>query len=808
MTVPALPPGFTLDTAVQEPPPDIKLPDGFKLDRVAGAKETALDVVKQFVTNIPRGVAGTADLGEFLNPATALVRGARYALGDTKSTVEQLESVYKPPAPETRAGEYAAKAGETVGGSIIPGGTLIGTARTAARAVVPPALTWAGRLGQQMTQQAAANPAKAAALEFISAVTGSTAGEYAKGSGVGVPGQIVASLAGGMTPGIAASYLNRSGRQIGTETGRTLARQRVNSAVRDAADFDALDVRPFGPAFNQGPVASVGKQLTETPLIGAPLRNNLDETFQDMAAARTRIADEISPNATHETAGVAVQRGLDRFRDRSFHELEPTVVRDLGIDPFSPVQAQQVGGRQQIERIQQGLPLLNQITNGNTYNSRGMPMGLPQTRVQKLNTRTRIEDLSESELDNVIRTPADRTSFSTRLEALYERANRALPPLMRGDGTRDPILLPTESSRQVVQSIVGDEARTGIHAGLQGRYGDMFARLGNRQSNVTLQDLRAMRTAIGRDLSNFGQYDASLDRTQLRRLYAALSSDIEIGMQDMAVRAANATQMTGPRQLTAPQARAAAQALRDNQIADRYARAGFERMDRFLQIVQAPNPQQAAQSIIRMASDGGQGNMRQVRAAMTALRPEERSEFGSLIVRELGAPTPGARGIVQESGFSPQRFVTGYQKMSPEARAMFFSPEHQRAIDRLFNVANRISNVEALANASRSGTNAINLTGGGWALTHAASGDVFTPMLIGGSGLGLSVLMSRPAYTRWMTRYMELRAAVRDGTDASIAPLMRHLGALERQARLNPELWPVHAMVSAEIDKKRKGNPQ
>ena len=415
-----------------------------------------------------------------------------------------------------------------------------------------------------------------AATDLASAATSGAASQAAADAGAGPTGQMLAGLAGGVVPGAIMAY-RAPGAPMGTPTGRNMAAQRAAEAEADAAAFAAQDVRPFGPAFNQGPVASVGKQLTETPLVGAPLRNNLDETMRDAATAVGRVADTIAPAATAETAGTAVQRGLHRFRDRSFTELEPGVVAGMGINPMSPVQRPQGGDQAQLNRIQQGQGILQQVTGGTVQNSRGQPVPLPQTRAQRTAARTTLEDLSDAELGAVIRTPADQTSFSTRLEALYERAFRALPPPMRRDGTRDPLLLPTANAGTVVRGIVADEARTGVRANLQERYGDMFDTLANPNANVPIDTLRAMRTAIGRDLSNFGLYEASLDRTQLRRLYAGLSADIEIGLQDIAVRAAQATQAPGNLRLPVAAAQRAAQALRDFQVADRYARAGFER---------------------------------------------------------------------------------------------------------------------------------------------------------------------------------------------------------------------------------------
>lgn len=763
-----------------------------------GAIGYAKDMAEQGLRGFNKGLVSTLTL-----PYRALDwAGEKVTGGGFLPDVETMP-LYKPylvqPEAETTPGKYVRAAGEGVGAAAVP---MVGVGAKSLEAAGPVATTTLGRIGQEAVQAFRANPGAVTATDMASAATSGMAEQAAKDSGIGPAGQAVAGIVGGIVPGAALSYRNPTGQRIGTATGESMAARRAAEGAEDAAAFAAQDVRPFGPAFNQGPVASIGKQVTETPIVGSPLRNNLDETMQDAATATRRVADQIAPNATPEAAGTSVQRGLDRFRDRSFSELEPANVAALGINPMSPVQRPQGGGQAQMTRIQQGQPLLQQITGGQVQNSRGQPVPLPQTRIQKLATRTTLEDLSDAELGAVVRAPADATSFSTRLDALYERAFRKIPPLLQSNGSRDPLLLPTANSGAVVRGIVGDEARTGISAGLQGRYGQMFETLSNPAANVTLDTLRSMRTAIGRDLSNFGMYDVSLDRTQLRRLYAALSSDIEVGLQDIAVRAAKATQAPGNRALPVDAARQAAQALRDMQVADRYARAGFDRMDRFLNVVRQPNPQLAATQLVRAATDGTGGNMRMFRAAMSVLRPEERAEFGALIVRSMGEPTAGARGIIQEVGWSPSRFVTSYQKMSPEARNLVFSPEHQKQIEQLFRVANRLANVEALANTSRSATNAINVSALGGAATSAMHGDVVTPLAIGGSMLGTAVLMSRPAYTNWMVRYMQLRAAVRDGSDRAVAPMLRHVSGLERMSMQNPALWPVYLKVAEEAQQE------
>jgi hypothetical protein len=764
-----------------------------------------MDAVKAVATGVPSGLAQMVAL-----PYRALDYAAEKITGTGGlPDIDQMSAwqpYLNPPKPETRLGDFAQAAGQAVGGSVLPMGV---TMALAARPAAAPAATTLGQIGQNIVQSARSNPAGFVGMDVASAASGGIAQQAAADAGYGAGVQTLAGMVGGMAPGIGAAYRAPSGAPVGSPTAQGIARQRYNEAVTDAQAFDAQGVRPFGPAFNQGPVASIGKQLTETAYIGAPLRNNLDETMTDVGGAVRRLADNIAPNATPEQAGTMLQRGLDRYRVTGLNDLEPGVVQGMGIAPYTQnTPRAPTGGQNQTQRIQTAQPAIQQITGGTVNNSRGQPVPLPTTRAQRPTMRTTVDDLTEAELTTVIRAPSDSTSFGTRSEALYERAFRNIPDLRRTDGRRNANLLPTANAGNVVRGIIQNEARTGVRAGLQGRYGDMFQTLSDPSANVTLDTLRQMRTQIGRDLSNFGQYDATLDRTQLRQLYGGLSSDIEIGLQDLAARAAQSARSGGNNGVTQADARRAVQALRDFQVADRYFRQGIDRMDRFAQIVRAENPQQAAASMIRAATDGTRGNMRMFRAAMATLRPEERAQFGALIVRELGAPTAGARGMVQEAQFSPSRFATNYTALSPEARGMLLSPEHQRALDELFRISNRLANVEALANTSRSATNAINVSGGAAALGTWLSGDFTTPFVIGGSGYLTSIMMSLPQYTRWMTNYLRLRAAVSDGSSRSVAPLARHIMGLERNARYNPELWPVYMALSQEhgINTDRRGN--
>lgn len=766
----------------------------------------ASDMAEQAVRGFNKGL---------VNVVTAPYRAVDWAAekitgGQGLPDVETMP-LYKPflvqPEAKTTPGRYAGKVGEVIGSSAVP---VAGVMSQAPRLAALTPNTTARALGQTTGQNIVAAPGMAVALDIASGATGGVAEQAALEGGYGPAVQTAAGMVGATIPGIASAIRSGATGPIGTPTGRNIAQSRANEAAQDIAAFDAQGVRQFGPAYNQGPVASIGKQLTETPLIGAPLRNNLDETYQDAANAVARLADNINPMATPESAGATLQSGLDRFRNSGMNKLEAGVVEQAGLPSSVQGPIRDVMSTGAAQDAATAAPIRRAIGADVAQTSRGVTVPTARTRNQTLTRRTSAEDLDNAQLQQLVRMPATETSAATRAEALYERAWRMVPQMLRSNGTANPNLVSPVNTRMALQG-VDDNLASQISG--QGRInGAVAERLRDPRSGITLEDLRSIRTEIGRAMTNWAP-DAqnTLDKTQLRQLYAATSRDIEIALETLANRAAiGTTRGNNAYNYVAPGvARQAAGALRAFRTADRYFRGTQESLDRFSQVLNAQSPEAAARRVVQAATAGDKGNIRLVRSAMAGLRPEERSEIGAMVVRQLGAPNPSAKGIVQETGFSPSSFVTRYQAMSSEARNLMFTPEHQRELDQLFRIANRLANVEALANTSRSGTNTMNMGGAIAAGGSALAGDLATPIAIGIGGTATSILMSTPAYTRWMAQYINLRSAVRSGRDQAIGPLLRHVSGLETRAKANPALAPAFYEVSEEVkDLKAKERPK
>lgn len=559
------------------------------------------------------------------------------------------------------------------------------------------------------------------------------------------------------------------------------------------ADFDAFNrqnVRPFGPAFSDGPSASVAKQLSETYVIGGPVRNALEDSIIGARDAVTRVADDIAPEANLDRIGSNVQRGLDRTRTAGVREIEPGVLSDRGIQPNAAVRPADIMSGQATQRMAQAEPVRQQLQGGQAQTSRGVNVPAAQSRNQTLTARRGIEDLSDAEVQRLTRSPAQDTSVAVRQEALYERARRQVPNLFREDGSRNPSLVPAVSTRGALQQIQGQLANQISGQGVIG--GPLAERLMNaRAGNFQLDDLFSIRREIGRALGNFGQFDQRLDRTQLRQLYGAISRDIEVSLIDLANRAYLRTQGSNnsPAYVPPAMARQADGALRAFRTADRYFRASVQRMERFEQIVGSRSPEQAVQRLLTAAADGTKGSIQTLRTARSVLRPEEWREFSSLVLRRLGEPLPSARGFAQETGFSVSTFVTNWSKLSHQAINTLFDGPQASAINDLVRINERLANVEALANTSRSATNASNLgavTGGGAVL---AIGGL--PQLLGALGVGLaaSVIMSRPAYARLMVNYANMRARSLNAPQLQVQA-NRVLDRLANKVRSDANLLP------------------
>lgn len=541
-----------------------------------------------------------------------------------------------------------------------------------------------------------------------------------------------AAIAGGVgaVAGPVAGYLgNRAA------TGPSpRAVMRAEDISEDVAAHERLGVRQFGPGFSEGPVASVAKQLSETPVLGRPVRNALEESISDVARASDDIAGRFGSTATADEAGLVAREGLDRFRDA-----RPTDVVERA-----------VGGYTQAERAQ------------------------------------------------IIAAPVRDTSLKTKQAALYEQAwsripeemqqGRAVQGLPRVHGSMP-------ATRTLLEDIQGrnlrmiNASRPGAEAAAQpvtggGLLGRMIEAMQNPQWNASLQTMRDIRSEFRRLASGMADTEKNVLRaSDIERLQGTITRDM-IGLLERNVERYRGL---GQNNVASNMERA----IREFRQADRFTRAGAQRMETIEKLFNADSATALYRNIARSALGGTSGDVNKLRVLSKTLRREEMDEIAAYTLRAMGEPVPSARGIVQDVGFSPSSFMTRLNRMEPEARRLIFGNDHVQALNDLGRVVNRLANVEALANTSRSGTNVLNLGGmlaGGGAL---ASGQWESALGIAATGAVASVLFSRPSYVRWVQGYALLKAAAAQAPSKVGPSLTAHVGRLEHMARGDPALLPI-----------------
>lgn len=566
--------------------------------------------------------------------------------------------------------------------------------------------------------------------------------------------------------------------------------------IIDRQAFLDEGVPEFPPAFTSKGVARAAKTIEEAPLVGGTVKVPKIAVEQAMLARQTQIARQAGPELSQEGVGDVAQHGLRRFRGSNLEDLERARVQGLGLTPDRP--PTRVRGNVDVNRPSQ-------------LNTAGMSaQELDAAAASRVNlpgsTRARVEDLSPQEVQRIVDMPARDTSFATKASALYRQAEDAMPAMMRENNTANPGQIATRNSGQVAAGLMRHEQAASINGGvLHGRFGQLVQDLANPRRNFTLENLRAARTEVGRALSSFGDFDARLDRTQLRQLYAGISDDYQAGLVALAARARRGSRLApgAPNYVQPGIANAADRALHRYRVADRYYRQGVERMDRFMGVLGADTMEQAARKIGSYLRENTQ-NIGALRSITSSLRPEEARALLGNVVEGLGRLTPGSREA--EKVFSFERFATDWNKISqnPEVLTLFrrsLGDQTVRSLQNLGRISERMKYYETTKNYSGSAYTAA--SGAGLAVIY---NPTLWPALIGavaGTGIAGKVLTSR-AFGTWVNSLNRAQVQVGSSVAATRQALRQHLQRLSQLAgrEPDPEVATALAGVSLAIEQQ------
>lgn len=259
--------------------------------------------------------------------------------------------------------------------------------------------------------------------------------------------------------------------------------------------------------------------------------------------------------------------------------------------------------------------------------------------------------------------------------------------------------------------------------------------------------VKKLRSLVGSELEN-GGIASDVPRSKWKALYASLSQDLD-----------GAAAATGNKD-----------AVEAMNRANRFTRAGHARIDDVLDRVIGKD--KVPEAIYKAATDTGnmQAGATKIASVMKSLVQGERDVVKSAFIRKMGQATAGNQDA-EGSVFSTQTFLTNWNKISPQAKAVLFSGkdgETRAALDAIAKSAEMIkTGSKIFSNPSGTGQ-ALTAIGEIAGTASAVGGAIGTGhpitaagILLGvGSGIGATNIsarmMTNPNFVRWLAKSTKL----------------------------------------------------
>lgn len=343
--------------------------------------------------------------------------------------------------------------------------------------------------------------------------------------------------------------------------------------------------------------------------------------------------------------------------------------------------------------------------------------------------------------DDVIAQPTRNSSVQAKAGALYDRARSLLPednvadisntmdalkgPMDRFDNKQLGALVTNPKLRSFFDALSPQETEVpGSTSMGRDQYGrpmeiETPAQKIQTGGTLTVGELGELGSSIGRMLGE-PQIMNDIPRADLSRVYGGIMDDMR-----------NAASEQGP------------DAVKALDQARTYYKAAHDRVDT-LDKLTSGTPEQVYGRLNSALSDKSSGNINAITALKRSMPPQDWNNFAATVINRLGSLKPGATDQFGNEVFSPARFSTAYDNLTPQSKSLLFG-EQADSLDALSRVAKAQQSVARLGNASGSGSHAI-MAGVGAGLVAAPISTVST--LLGARAM--SSLMMNPGFTRWL----------------------------------------------------------
>lgn len=222
-----------------------------------------------------------------------------------------------------------------------------------------------------------------------------------------------------------------------------------------------------------------------------------------------------------------------------------------------------------------------------------------------------------------------------------------------------------------------------------------------RGGTLTWPEIEKLRSNVGYQLENPGAGPDTIPRGALKRLYGALTQDMEI-----------AAQARGP------------DAFKALKTATGNYKIRMDLIDRLEPLITAEAPERVFARLNSAAMSSGTADAGLLRAAKSNMTPAEWGNVGATIIEGMGKPRAGSKDVFANPDFSPQAFAQNWGKLSNRAKDTLFGPAGpntpRAALERLSRQATARQGLVKLVSTDKAETAFSNLNG---AAGSGASGN-------------------------------------------------------------------------------------
>lgn len=318
-------------------------------------------------------------------------------------------------------------------------------------------------------------------------------------------------------------------------------------------------------------------------------------------------------------------------------------------------------------------------------------------------------------------------------QALYWRLDKLMPADTK-------VTLPNTQRALVdlTTPVIGAEATTGamVNPAIKRMADNLAHDLTTGGGTMPYQAMANLRSRVGQELEGAALYPTDKPIQEYKRLYGALSMDMQAAARAQGADAAKA-------------------AARAND----YTRASIERLETLRRVVDRNGgPEKVFKAVMEGSSEGATT----LRAVMKSLPDDGQKALTAAVIRRMGLATPGVQNAAGDA-FSANTFLTNWNRLSPEARRTLFDrygPGFSDDMDRIARVADNIkSGSEVYRNPSGTANKmgAIGYLGSlGLALGTGQKDTVYWLLGGGVAAHATARAMTNPKFVKWLAQSTEV----------------------------------------------------